>query len=172
MGFSSHFVNYTQPHTSRHVCGCGSNPGTLLEVGIKDGVGKCTGFQRPGLSLQGLCWKGSQPNHRKGAQVLQGPPKLRVLGCCRKGRKDDAGARKKGARRSHKLRHPRPERETEGKSEFGSHFHILSRGGKDWPWLSEPQLVSVLFFFPAEASLTVIISWIKEGTCLRTQAID
>lgn len=77
-------------------------------------------------------------------------------------------------RRSLTLRHPRLERETEGESELGSHLHILSNGGKDWPQLSESQRVSfcVLFCFPAEAWVAVGVSWRKKGTSLRTHATD
>lgn len=67
------------------------------------------------------------------SQSSKGPQSSGYRATAGMGRKDDAGARKKGARRSHKLRHTRPKRETEGGSEFGSHFHILSCRGKDWP---------------------------------------
>lgn len=100
-------------------------------MGIKDGVGKCTGSQRLG-SLPGAVLERKLGHTTRGApQSYKGPQSSGYRAAAGRGRKDDAGAGGKGARRSHKLRHPRPERETEGESEFGSHSHILSRRGRD-----------------------------------------
>lgn len=56
------------------------------------------------LSARDCARKGAGRMQEPGSS--QGPSKLRVLGCSGGLRKGDAGAKRKGERGSHKLRHP------------------------------------------------------------------
>lgn len=111
VGFSS------QPHTAPHFqtrVWLWVQPRSTAGGGIKDGVGKCTGSQRLGLSLPGAVLERKLAKPQEGRLVLQGPQSSGYWAAAGRRRKDDAGARRKRGRRSHKLRHPRLKEKPKG----------------------------------------------------------
>lgn len=135
---------------------------------MKDGVGKCTGSQRLGLSLPRAVLERKLVTPQAGRPSPPRAPKAQGTGLLQEG----GGRMRLGLRK--KEREEAINSDTQGlkgklKASLSSTFSLA---GAKTGHSSQNLSGGVFCFFPAEAQVTVVISWIKKGTCLRTQAID